>query len=174
MTTTTTLDESPNPARATPRTQARPGIAHRIESIGRLALPIGVATVIAWVGTMKFTAYEAEGIVGLVSNHPLMSWVYDVMSARAFGTTLGIVEVAIAAMIAVGLIRPKLGALGAALAIGMFATTLSFVVTTPGVFEPSLGGFPALSIMPGQFLIKDLALLAASIWLLGDALGRAE
>ena len=45
----------------------------------------------------------------------------------------------------------------------MFLTTLSFLGTTPGVWETSLGGFPALSAIPGQFLIKDLALLGISL-----------
>jgi len=51
----------------------------------------------------------------------------------------------------------------------MFLTTLSFLVTTPGVWEPSAGGFPAISALPGQFLIKDLALLGISLWSLGEA-----
>ena len=51
----------------------------------------------------------------------------------------------------------------------MLLTTLSFLVTTPGVWESSLGGFPALSALPGQFLIKDLALLGISLWTLGEA-----
>jgi hypothetical protein len=37
------------------------------------------------------------------------------------------------------------------LAMGLFATTLSFLISTPG-WEPTLG-FPALSAMPGQ--LKD-------------------
>ena len=40
---------------------------------------------------------------------------------------------------------------------------------TPGVWEPSLGGFPALSALPGQFLIKDLALLGISLWSFGES-----
>ena len=60
-------------------------------------------------------------------------------------------------------------ALGSALAVGMFLTTLSCLVTTPGVWEPSAGGFPALSAIPGQLLIKDLALLGISLWSLGEA-----
>jgi uncharacterized membrane protein YkgB len=51
----------------------------------------------------------------------------------------------------------------------MFLTTLSFLATTPGVWEPSAGGFPALSGFPGQFLIKDLALLGIALWSLGEA-----
>jgi uncharacterized membrane protein YkgB len=42
------------------------------------------------------------------------------------------------------------------------------------VWEPSLGGFPALSALPGQFLIKDLALLGISLWSLGEAWHATE
>jgi uncharacterized membrane protein YkgB len=50
----------------------------------------------------------------------------------------------------------------------MFLTTLSFLVTTPG-WEPSLGGFPAVSAMPGQFVLKDIVLLGAALWTAGEA-----
>jgi reactive chlorine resistance protein C len=32
------------------------------------------------------------------------------------------------------------------------------------------GGVPALSAMPGQFLLKDVVLLGASVWSLGESL----
>jgi len=54
-------------------------------------------------------------------------------------------------------------------AVLMFLTTLTFLVSTPG-WEPSLGGFPALSANVGQFLIKDVVLLGAALWCLGDSL----
>ena len=57
---------------------------------------------------------------------------------------------------------------------GDFLTTLSFLATTPGVWEPSAGGFPALSGKPGQFLIKDLALLGIALWSLGEAWQASE
>ena len=118
---------------------------------------------------MKFTAYEAEGISGFVANSPLMSWVYGFMSHRGFSAVLGVVEVAIALLIAARPFWPRASALGSALALGMFLTTLSFLVTTPGVWASSAGGFPALSAFPGQALIKDLALLGISLWTLGEA-----
>lgn len=37
-------------------------------------------------------------------------------------------------------------------------------------WEPSLGGFPALSAMPAQFVLKDVVLLGASLWTAGEAL----
>jgi uncharacterized membrane protein YkgB len=51
----------------------------------------------------------------------------------------------------------------------MFLTTLSFVITTPGVWQAGYG-FPALSASPGQFLVKDVVLLGAAISTLVDSL----
>jgi len=31
-----------------------------------------------------------------------------------------------------------------------------------------------LSVLPGQFLLKDLVLIGASLWMLGDSLGAAR
>jgi uncharacterized membrane protein YkgB len=47
-----------------------------------------------------------------------------------------------------------------------YLITLTFFLSTPGVAEATAGGFPAISAMPGQFLLKDLVLLAASLSLL--------
>src|SRR5262245_7159291 len=144
-------------------------MSSRVEAVGRVLARYGLVVVIAWIGLMKFTMYEAEGIHPFVANSPLMSWVYGPMSVRGFSALLGVVEVAIAILIAARPFWPRASALGSALAVGMFLTTLSFLVTTPGVWEPSAGGFPALSGSPGQFLIKDLALLGISLWTLGEA-----
>jgi pimeloyl-ACP methyl ester carboxylesterase len=51
-----------------------------------------------------------------------------------------------------------------------FPHDAKLLVTTPGVWEPSPGGLPALAALPGQFLIKDLALLSISLWSLGESL----
>ena len=144
-------------------------MSSQVEAVGRELARYGLVVVVAWIGLMKFTEYEAEGISRYVANSPLMSWVYGFMNHRGFSAVLGVVEVAIALLIAARPFWPRASALGSALAVGMFLTTLSFLVTTPGVWEPSAGGFPALSGKPGQFLIKDLALLGISLWSLGEA-----
>src|SRR5262249_61320379 len=51
---------------------------------------------------------------------------------------------------------------------GMFLSTLSFLGTTPGAWADEIGGFPAISVL-GQFLIKDVALLATAVWSFGEA-----
>src|SRR5215475_6193728 len=149
-------------------------MSSRVEAVGRELARYGLVVVVAWIGLMKFTAYEAEGIRLYVANSPLMSWVYGTMSVRGFSAVLGVVEVAVALLIAARPLSPRACALGSALGVGMFLTTLSFLATTPGVWEPSAGGFPALSGKPGQFLLKDLVLLGISLWSLGEAWRASE
>ena len=144
----------------------------RLKSIGMHIARYGLAIVLLWIGGMKFTAYEAEGIKPLVANSPLMGSVYRVMSVGGFSSLLGVVEIAIGVLIALRPVWAMGSAVGSALASGMFLTTLSFLLTTPG-WEPSLGGFPALSAMPGQFLLKDVVLLGASLFTAGESLEAA-
>jgi uncharacterized membrane protein YkgB len=139
-----------------------------VQAAGACLLRYGLVLVVAWIGFMKFTAYEAAGIQPLVANSPLMSWVYAIFSERAFSALLGVVEIAVAVMIALRPVSAKVSAIGSGLAVAMFLTTLSFILSTPG-WEPSLGGFPALSLV-GGFLLKDIVLLGAAVWSLGEAL----
>jgi uncharacterized membrane protein YkgB len=145
----------------------------RLKLIGMHVDRCGLVIVLLWIGGMKFTAYEAEGIKPLVANSPLMSWVYRVMSVGGFSSLLGVVEIAIGVLIALRPVWPLGSAVGSGLATGMFLTTLSFLVTTPG-WEPSLGGFPALSAMPGQFVLKDVVLLGVALFSAGEALEAAR
>jgi uncharacterized membrane protein YkgB len=149
-------------------------MSSQVEAVGRELARYGLVVVVAWIGLMKFTAYEAEGISTYVANSPLMSWVYGFMSHRTFSAVLGVVEVAVALLIAARPLSPRVSVLGSALAVGMFLTTLSFLATTPGVWAAEAGGFPALSGKPGQFLIKDLALLGIALWSLGEAWKASE
>jgi uncharacterized membrane protein YkgB len=144
-------------------------LSDELRAIGTHVTRYGLVVVLLWIGGMKFTAYEAEGIRPLVSNSPLMGWVYGFMSVTAFSALLGVVEIAIGLLIALRPVWPVVSAVGSGLAAGMFLTTLTFLFTTPG-WEPSLGGFPALSAMPGQFVLKDLVLLGAALWTAGEAL----
>ena len=128
--------------------------------------------VFLWFGGMKFTAYEAMGIQPLVAHSPIVGWMYDFLSVRSFSTMLGFIEIGTAALISLRSISPKASAIGSVLAMGLFATTLSFLISTLG-WEPTLG-FPALSALPGQFLLKDLVLIGVAVWTLGDSLGARK
>jgi uncharacterized membrane protein YkgB len=121
---------------------------------------------------MKGTEYEAKGIQPLIAHSPLISWGYSIWTVHHFTMIIGAAELFIAGLIAVRHWFPKASAVGSVGAVIMFLTTLSFILTTPG-WEPSLGGFPALSGDVGEFLIKDLVLLGAALWTLTDSLKAA-
>ncbi len=101
-----------------------------------------------------------------------MSWLYHIFSVRAFADLLGTFEIIAALLIALWPLWPRASALGSAMAVLLFLGTLSFLFTTPGV--TAAGGFPVLSVLPGQFLLKDLVLVGAALWTLGDSLGAAR
>jgi uncharacterized membrane protein YkgB len=140
----------------------------RLQRAGQFLLRYGLVLILVWIGAMKFTAYEAAGIQPLVASSPFMSWLYQFLSVQAVSNLLGVVEISAAAMIALRPVSANVSALGSGIAVMMFLTTLTFLFTLPG-WEPSLGGFPALS-GSGGFLVKDVILLGAAVWSLGESL----
>lgn len=143
-------------------------IAERAQgSLAPLALlRWALVIVFLWFGGMKFTSYEANGIAPFISNSPFMSWMHAAFGVQGASEVVGILELATAAALIIGAFNPIASAVGAAMSCATFVTTLTFFVTTPGVAEPSAGGFPAISAAPGQFLLKDVVLLTASLCLL--------
>jgi reactive chlorine resistance protein C len=160
-------------------------------------LRLGLFIVLVWIGGLKFAGYEAEGIVPLVANSPLMSFLYhypppdyrghmtregEVAPANqqwntANGTYpvsygLGVVIVSLGVMIALYPVWPQVSAIGSALLILMSLTTLSFLITTPETWVPASGGadhgFPYLS-GAGRLVVKDCIMLGAAIVTMADA-----
>ena len=127
--------------------------------------------VFLWFGAMKFTAYEANGIAPFIEHSPIMSWL-GMFGTQGQSYFIGIIELSTALALIVGAFRPLFSAAGALMAAATYLITLTFFITTPGVAEPAAGGFPAISAVPGQFLLKDAVLLAASLVLLGASVRR--
>ena len=145
---------------------------HPAAIAGRLLVRYGLVVVIAWIGALKYTSYEATAIQPLIAHSPLLSWLYHIFSVRALAAVFGTAEIIAALLIALRPIWPRLSAAGSAFGVLLFASTLSFLFTTPGV--TAAGGFPVLSVLPGQFLLKDIVLIGAALWTLGDSLGAAR
>lgn len=139
-----------------------------LRHLGTLFLRYGLAVIFFWFGLLKFTAFEAEGIAPLVMHSPLLSWASGAFGKQGISNIIGVIEIAVGVLIVLRSRSARLsgtGSLGAAIT---FAVTLTFLLSTPGVGQEGYG-FPFLSGMVGQFLIKDLVLLAASIWTAGEA-----
>jgi len=148
-------------------------LGRTLESVGEKIIRYGLVVILLWVGALKFAAYEAESIQGLVANSPLMSWMYSVMSVQGASILIGVIEIVLGLLIATRPFAPLLSAIGSFGVIIMSLITLTFIFTTPGVWQPGYG-FPFPSPMPGQFLAKDLLMLGAAIWTAGEALRAAR
>ena len=125
-----------------------------------------------WFGGMKFTAYEANGIAPFIAHSPIMSWLHTAFGIQGASYVIGVLELSTAAALSIGAFVPVLSAIGAAMSMATYLVTLTFMVSTTGVAESTAGGLPAISAFPGQFLLKDLVLLAASLVLLLASLPR--
>ncbi len=167
------------------------------DRLGMNALRAGLIIVLVWIGALKVAPYEADGIVPFVANSPVMSFFYAapaseyrshmnkegelIQKNRAwheanrtylFSYGLGSVIVLFGLLIAAHWWRPEIGALGSFMVIGMSFVTLSFLVTTPESWVPSLGdahhGFPYLSGR-GRLVVKDVIMLGAAIVTMADS-----
>ncbi|WP_262247829.1 YkgB family protein [Parapedobacter soli] len=165
---------------------------------------IAIFIVMAWIGGLKAFQYEADGIVPFVANSPFMSFFYakdapeyqqyknpegktvtkNIEWHRAnntylFSYGLGTVIVIIGLLTLAGIWSAKLGVIGGLLTVVMSIVTLSFLITTPEVYVPNLGGdfptpqhgFPYLS-GAGRLVLKDVIMMAAGLIVAADAAQR--
>jgi uncharacterized membrane protein YkgB len=113
-------------------------------------------------GMQKFTPQSAQGIVQFISNSPFISWL-SLFGLRGEAYFLGVVEFAIAALLAAGAFNPILSAVGSLMGAVTFAITWSFFFTTPGVVKWGISTDPMAWNLTGEFLFKDLVLLCVCV-----------
>ena len=132
----------------------------RLQPLGAAVIRYGLAAVILFIGALKFTEFEAENIRPLVAHSPLLSWLQSALGVRGSSNLIGIIEIALGLGILAYRLSPRLSGFASLGACGMFLTTLSFLVTTPGAAPWGAAG-------PGQFLLKDIVLLGAALYTAG-------
>ena len=141
-----------------------------LERLGVTLLRYSLVAILLYFGLFKFTPTEARAIQPLVEHSPFTSWIYSVLDVDMVSRLIGVAELTIAGLI---LARPwsrALSAAGSIAAAGMFLITLSFLLTTPGMWQP-VDGFPAPSA-GAAFLLKDVFLLGAAVVTAGEAARR--
>lgn len=131
--------------------------------LNRLSLKLiwaGVILVMVWIGGMKFTQIEADGIERLMTTSPFFSWIYDLFSVLHGSYFIGIIELVAVLGLLLGYKYAWARTLGLSVAALTFLATQSFVISLPA-YELS-HGFPLLT-GSGQFIVKDLVLLAGCL-----------
>ncbi len=124
-------------------------------------------------GYQKWLEYEAQALIPYISNGPLISWMYPVFGIRGASWFLGVSEWVFGALLFVGFWDKRFGILGAAGATVSFIMTVTIIPFMPNGWAASAGGFPA---MTGNvpFLMKDVVLLAASVYVLKQDVVRVS
>jgi uncharacterized membrane protein YkgB len=171
--------------------------AAKLDRVGITVTRIGLVVVLVWIGSLKVFHYEDEGIVPFVANSPFMSFFYRQPAGEyrqhmnregelvpvnrewharngtyLFAYGLGSVIVAYGVMIALHPWLPRVAAVGSFLVFVMSFVTLSFLITTPECWVPTLSstehGFPLLS-GAGRLVIKDAIMAGAALVLMADS-----
>ena len=124
-------------------------------------------------GYQKWFEYEAQVLIPYISHGPLIFWMYPAFGVRGASWFLGAAEWSFCTLLFLGFWNKRLGILGALGACASFIGTVTIIPFMPDGWAASAGGFPA---MTGNvpFLMKDVVLLAASIYLLKQDLTRAS
>ncbi len=148
------------------------GTAGTLQTVGAATLRSALALNLVWIGALKFEEYEVENIRPLVGSSPLFSALLKKLDEKTLARIVGLTEIAMGTLIAAKPLAPRASAIGSLAAVGMFATTLSFLTTTPGVWQEDHGA-PKLS-MVGQFLAKDTVFLGASLLTAAESLQGAR
>ena len=133
----------------------------QLQSLGAGILRYGLTFLLLLFGTFKFFQFEAEGIQPLLTHSPLLSWLPAILGVRGSAVVIGGVELLAGLGIASGPWFPRLGTVGGLIATITFLTTLSFLLTTPGVLAPGNDA--------GGFLLKDVILLGAAMHAAGTS-----
>jgi uncharacterized membrane protein YkgB len=152
-------------------------------TLGKFAVAVGdldyhvirgsMVIIFLFFGYAKWFKYDAEALFPFISNGPLIFWLYPVFGVRGATWFLGGSEWLIGTLLFSGFWEKRLGVLGAAGATATFVATVTIIPFFPNGWEESAGGFPALTISTG-FLMKDLVLLAVSLYLLKQDLARSN
>ncbi|WKE64874.1 DUF417 family protein [Gallaecimonas kandeliae] len=127
-------------------------LGHR-KAAGWLAMA-GITLVFGWIGAMKFTSVEAQGVAGLMQSSPLTAWPYRWLGQQGVSNLIGGIELGLLGLFLLPASR-RWGYYGL---LATFAITLHFLVFYDGAL------MYCWLTSTGVFLLKD-ALLAAAAWI---------
>lgn len=130
---------------------------------GQIVARYSVVLFFLLFGLAKFTPGEAATIHPLLVHSPFLFWLPALFNQQLSSDVIGVVEIALALMMASRRFAPRVSAIGSYGIAASLVVTLSFLATTPQL-DPALGGF----------IVKDLTLLGVALWSAGEALGSAS
>ena len=135
------------------------------------ALRASMVIIFLFFGYQKWFEYEAKVLIPFISNGPLIFWLYPTLGMRGATWFLGVSEWTFGTLLFLGFWNKRLGILGALGSIATFVGTVTIIPFMPEGWNAAAGGFPAM-IGNVPFLMKDVVLLAVSVYLLKQDVQR--
>lgn len=135
-------------------------------------LRAAMVVIFAWFGYDKWFQSEITALVPLITHGPLTFWTIPVLGIHGTALFLGTFEWTSGTLLLLGFWNKKLGVFGALGSTATFISTLTILPFVPDAWDAGAGGFPAMA-MNAAFLLKDLVLLAVSVYLLRQDTIRA-
>jgi uncharacterized membrane protein YkgB len=123
-------------------------------------------------GCQKWFDYEAQALVPFISHGPLIFWLYPLFGVRGGAFFLGSAEWLFGVLLFLGFWNRKVAVLGSLASCATYVSTVTIIPFFPEPWAAPAGGFPAATL-PFLFLMKDVVLLAASVYLLKQDIVRA-
>jgi uncharacterized membrane protein YkgB len=139
-----------NPMNAIAQLLGRSGLLKIDYHLLRAAMVI----IFAWFGYDKWFESEIRGLLPIITHGPFISWTIPVLG-----------------ILFLGFWNRKAGMLGALGSTFTFIATFTAMPFVPDAWDAGAGGFPAMT-NNSAFLLKDLVLLAVSVYLLKEDVKR--
>src|SRR6516225_2949384 len=132
-----------------------------------------MVVIFVFFGYQKWFYYEAQALIPYISHGQLIFWMYSIFGLKGATWLLGMAEWFFGALLFAGFWNKKLGILGALGSCFSFVATVTIIPFIPNGWAVSAGGFPAMTETVA-FLLKDLVLLAVSVYLLRQDMLRVS
>jgi uncharacterized membrane protein YkgB len=137
----------------------------KIERIGYTMGVAATSLVLLWIGILKFTPAEAAAIKPYIEHSFIMSWMYAIGSVQQVSNFVGLFEIVTAILLIASFLNARIGLIAGYLALIIFITTLSFLLSTPKIWSIPQG-VPVTDF----FVLKDLAFLAIGVQVIGTSI----
>ncbi len=134
-------------------------------------LRAAMVIIFAWFGYDKWFEAEIRALLPLITHGPFTFWTVPVLGIRGTAVFLGSFEWITGTLLFLGFWNKRLGVLGALGSTATFISTFTILPFAPDAWDAGAGGFPAMA-MNAAFLLKDLVLLAVSVYLLRQDVAR--